>query len=365
MNEYRMQYSFIDFFAKPVLLRALGPFGPRGRMILALDDAMAAPNSGRDEPIYMTIQAVLRDHIAGRRLPAGLVLGQANVARAFRVSRVPAGIALSSLLDEGLVETFEGRGYVVPGAKPFRADLFDAGLVVPMEVAHPSSTRRDQIYSEVEHAVAACLPYGRFMLNETALAQHYDVSRTIAHEVLAQLDRLGIIEQDSNKRWYAGPLTSDNLEHHFEMRWILEPQALRHAFGRLDRQEIQGRLDRIEAARKHEMLPLDREQLEADLHVHTLAPCRNSLLLHAVQRSQRILIATHSAFATYQHDGEIAQMSDEHVMVYRALLDGDIDLACSLLEKHLRRALNPNLEILSRLGALPEALKLPYLVQVK
>lgn len=319
----------------------------------------------RDEPIYAAIQAVLRAHIVEGALPAGLVLGQANVARAFNVSRVPAGIALSRLLDEGLVETFEGRGFVVPGAKPFRAELLDAGLSVPPEIVNSSINRRDQIYSEVEHAVAACLPYGRFMLNETALAQHYDVSRTIAHEVLAQLERLGIIEQDSNNRWYAGPLSGDELKHHFEMRWILEPQALRHAYPLLDEGDIRDRLSRSEAARYHALQPLDREQLEADLHVRTLAPCPNSLLLQAVQRSQRILIATHSAFASYQSLYEITRMSSEHVSIYEALLASDISQACSLLEAHLHRSLKPNLEILGRLGALPDALRLPYLVQVK
>lgn len=319
----------------------------------------------RDEPIYAAIQAVLRAHIVEGALPAGLVLGQANVARAFNVSRVPAGIALSRLLDEGLVETFEGRGFVVPGAKPFRAELFDAGLSVPPEIVNSSINRRGQIYSEVEHAVAACLAYGRFMLNETALAQHYDVSRTIAHEVLTQLERLGIIEQDSNNRWYAGPLSGDELVHHFEMRWILEPQALRQAYPLLDEGDIRDRLRRGEAARHHAMQPLDREQLETDLHVRTLAPCPNSLLLHAVQRSQRILIATHSAFASYQSLYEIKRMSSEHVSIYEALLASDINQACALLEAHLRRSLTPNLEILGRLDALPDALRLPYLVQVR
>lgn len=364
MIEYRMQYSFIDFFADRVLLEQFGGY-------VVWEDEVDYGNNGqsaggaRDEPIYVTIEAVLREHLASRKLPAGLVLGQANVARAFNVSRVPAGIALSRLLDDGLVERFEGRGYVVPGAAPFRAELLEAGLVVPAEVVNPTATRRDQIYSDVEHAVAACLPYGRFMLNETALAQYFDVSRTIAHEVLTQLERLGIVEQDSNNRWYAGPLSGDELEHHFEMRWILEPQALRHAYPLLGEGEIRDRLGRIEAARKYAIQPLDREQLEADLHVRTLAPCPNSLLLHAVQRSQRILIATHSAFASYQSPDEITLMSSEHVSIYKALLASDVNLACSILEAHLRRSLKPNLEILGRLDVLPEVLRLPYLVQVK
>lgn len=322
--------------------------------------------TGRDEPIYATIHAVLSDHLSRAALPAGLVLGQANVARAFHVSRVPAGIALSRLLDEGLVQTFEGRGYIVPGGEPLRIDLIEAGLTIPGDVsANPSAARREQIYSEVEHAVAACLGYGRFMLNETALAHHYDVSRTIAHEVLAQLERLGIIEQDSNNRWYAGPMTGAELEHHFELRWLLEPQALRQSFPHVRRQDIVDRLERIRAANRHAMLPLERERLEADLHVHTLAACPNTILLDAVRRSQRILIATHSAFANYQHREEIALMCAEHIHIYEALAEGDVDRAAIVLEQHLRRSLKPNLEILHRLGALPEELRPPFLVQVK
>jgi DNA-binding GntR family transcriptional regulator len=322
--------------------------------------------TGRDEPIYAIIHAVLRDHLARSLLPPGLVLGQANVARAFNVSRVPAGIALSRLLDEGLVQTFEGRGYIVPGGEPLRADLADAGLRVPSDLsANPSATRREQIYSEVEHAVAACLAYGRFMLNETALANYYDVSRTIAHEVLAQLERLGIIEQDSNNRWYSGPMTAADLEYHFEIRWFLEPQALRHAFSRLERPEIEARLARIEAARQHATLPLQRERLESDLHVDTLAPCPNTILLDAIRRSQRILIATHSAFAQHQKHAEIMRMAAEHITIYEALLERDIDQAAMLLDKHLHRSMPPNLDILHQLGPIPEALRPPFLVQVK
>ena len=324
-----------------------------------------AERAGRDEPIYVTIHAVLKDHLKRGALPAGLVLGQANVARAFNVSRVPAAMALARLVEEGLLESFEGRGYVVPGGDPHRADLATCGLVVPGDIANPSAARREQIYSEVEHAVAACLPYGRFMLNETALAHHYQVSRTIAHEVLTQLERLGIIEQDSNNRWYAGPIDADDLTHHFELRWLLEPQALRQAAPRLNRDDLAARLTRLRPARSGSMQPLEREKLEDDLHVHTLAPCPNDIILGVVRRSQRILIATHSAFAEYQNDEEIRLMASEHARVYEALLADDVDAAAGTLEMHLRRSLGPNLEILRRLGPLPENLRPAFLVPAK
>ncbi len=86
-------------------------------------EAETAATAVRSEPIYLTIYQVLRDHLERGALEPGLILGQASIARAFNVSRIPAGIALARLLSEGLIQTFEGRGYIVPGGEPQRGDL--------------------------------------------------------------------------------------------------------------------------------------------------------------------------------------------------------------------------------------------------
>lgn len=319
----------------------------------------------RSEPIYLTIYQVLHDHLMRGALKPGLILGQTNVARAFNVSRIPAGIALGRLLSEGLIRTFDGRGYIVPGGEPLREDLFEAGLDLPHSLTVPVINRREQIYPEVEHAVAVCLAYGRFLLNETALAQHYDVSRTIAHEVLTQLERAGIIEQDSNNRWYAGPLSAELFRYHYDMRRLLEPEALRQAYPLLKKDEIEARRERLVSLGAYPQAPEKLERAEADLHLDSLAPCANTVLLAAVRRSQRVLIATHSTFANFRTEEEIAMMISEHTRVYDALLEGDAEKACAALAEHMRRALDPNLKILLHLPELPPRLTPPYLIQVK
>jgi len=325
----------------------------------------AAAAAVRSEPIYLTIYQVLRDHLERRALTPGLVLGQANVARAFNVSRIPAGIALARLLSEDLIQTFEGRGYIVPGGDPRRGDLFAAGLDLPHSLTVPVVNRREQIYPEVEHAVAVCLAYGRFLLNETALAQHYDVSRTIAHEVLTQLERSGVIEQDSNNRWYAGPLSAKVFRHHYDMRRLLEPEALRQAYPFLRKEGLEERRQRLKSLGPYPQAAEKLEQAETDLHLDSLAPCPNTVLLAAVRRSQRVLIATHSTFAKLRTEAEISMMISEHTRVYDALLAGDIEKACLALADHLRRALDPNLKILQHLPAMPTGLTPPYLIRVK
>jgi DNA-binding GntR family transcriptional regulator len=298
------------------------------------------------------------------RLPAGLVIGPTAIARLFGVSRIPAAAALAELAGQGLVDTFDGRGYLVPGGEPLRLNLVEAGLVLPEGVRSRTAnrTRREQIYPEVEHAVAGCLAYGRFMLNESALAQTYDVSRTIAHEVLAQLELAGVIEQDSNKRWYAGPFTADDFARHFEMRWLFEPQALRQAFPALKRSEVQSRLARVARISGPPVHPLELEKVEADLHTHTLAPCPNEVLLAALKRSQRLILVTHSTFADFQNSAEISTMMRDHEAVYAALLEDDINAAAVALEVHLRRSLAPCLDMLAQLPAIPENIRPPYLI---
>ncbi len=328
-------------------------------------------SSRKSDPLYEIIYSALRDHLRRDALTSGLVLGEASVARAFQTSRMPASTALKRLCEEGLVSSFEGRGYIVPSRSgpvtPLRRDLIEAGLELPPEIAEPRRIRdrRDQIYREVEHSVAACLVYGRFQLNESALADHYGVSRTIAHEVLTQLELAGIAVQDRNQRWYAGPLTADDIASRFEVRWLLEPEALRQSFPHLSEAELTRRRDRVHRARRGDIGPPELERIERDLHQDTLAHCRNKMLFDAVIRSQRVLIATHSTFETIQRPLELTKMAAEHLQIYDALLERSPEAAAAALEAHLRRALRPNLDLLARLEPLPDVRRPSFLIPAR
>jgi DNA-binding GntR family transcriptional regulator len=321
-------------------------------------------------PLYEMIYAVLREHIASGRFPRGLVLGEANVARAFKASRVPASAALRRLRDEGLVSQFEGRGYLTGAeggdAVPIRLGLDEAGLRLPplLEAKLTTRNRREHIYPDVEHAVAVCLAYGRFMLNESSLAEHYGVSRTVAHEVLTRLERTGIVTKDRNQRWYAGPLTAENIREHFEIRWLLEPTALRQAFPKLDRRELEKKRERVISAKTKPQPPAKLERIERDLHIDIIAQCDNALLFETVRRSQLPLIATHSTFHSYHRDQEIAIMLSEHLAVLDHLIAGNIDAAAAVLEAHIKRSLQPNTENCLRLGPLPPEKRPVYLTPV-
>lgn len=299
--------------------------------------------------------------------PPGLVLGETSVARAFGASRVPAAAALRRLHGEGAITEFEGRGYIVPGGEPLRLDLADAGLVLPADIAGTFATRNRHrlIHPQVEHEIAVSLPYGRFLVNESALAEHYGVSRTVAHEVLTRLERTGLISRDSNRRWYAGPLDEKLLREHYEVRWLLEPTVLNQIAAELDRAEIEKKKRLAEEATAAPPPPATLERLERDLHVDIiLRRCPNQQIRETIRRSQLPVIATHSTFAIDQTQTEISTMIAEHLDIFDNLLHGRRRKAVSALEAHLRRSLGSQVGLLIHLRPPPDGSLPKYLTPI-
>lgn len=329
---------------------------------------MAAP-AVEPRPLYELIYDVLREHLEQGTFPPGLVFGETTVARAFGSSRIPAAAALQRLKSDGLLKTFAGRGLIAAGADPtdlLRVELTDAGLRLPSAVTTSLEVRNHhgRIYPQIEHTVAASLSFGKFLVNESALAEHYGVSRTVAHEVLTRLERAGLIAQEGNQRWYAGPLTADDLRDHFEMRWLLEPAALSQSMDVLDDEMVSVRRDHVDKAIGQRLTPLKFEKLEAELHVQVVLAKANAQMVETIRRSQLLVIPTHSTFAALPHTEELGRTLEEHLGIYDMILARKKRAAMQALEAHVKRALEPNVERLRRLGPLPDSLRPPFLLPV-
>jgi DNA-binding GntR family transcriptional regulator len=319
-------------------------------------------------PRYEVIYQVLREHLIGGRLPSNLIISESGVARVFKTSRIPARSALRRLHDEGLLHDFGGRGYSIDPSLPetgrIRLDVDQAGLVLPSAVSEGAvgRTRGERIYPEVEQVIAARLAFGRSLVNESALAEQYGVSRAITHEVLTKLGRVGLINRDSNQRWYAGPLTADLVRSHFEMRWLLEPAALIQAAPKLSTRDLQKRRDHVERIRTGHPTPANLERVEYELHVETVGLADNPVMREAIRKSQLPLIALHSTFRRHKHADEIETMTAEHVEIFDYLVKGRADKAAASLRAHLERSLDVNLTLLANLKPLAPKQYPDYLV---
>jgi DNA-binding GntR family transcriptional regulator len=294
-------------------------------------------------PMYRLIAETVERNIRAGNLPEGIVVNETALSKIFGTSRAPSAAALRELEEAGLISRLPLRGFKVGGqaAEPVRIDLIEAGLVLPdgFDATGTARSHRARLYPQVEREIAACLLYGKFMVNESKLARVYGVSRTVAHEILVHLERMDIARLESS-RWYVGPLTMEDLQQRYEMRWLLEPAALKNAAPLLKRQAIAQALRKVEGFIDVTRRPAATHilELEQDLHIDMVLKCTNSEMRSAIYRSQLPLLSTHYTFQAGTSVTEVQTMAHEHSEVFTQLLKGDVESAARALEYHLRSA---------------------------
>ena len=315
------------------------------------------------------VSTVLSAHIRSGALPQGFVIREKAISDLFGIGRMPASVAMIRLEAEGLVHRRPPMHGAVVGqdsADPLLADPLDARVKLPAEIEAALKVRnwRTLIYPGLEKEVASCLLFGRFQIRSQVLAEHFGVSRTVAHELLLHLERVGLVYQETNARWYAGPLTPSRIKELYEMRIMLEPQALRQAAPFVDRRLIREKLATavhalsVEARSDTTLL----HRLEVDLHQDIVLKCTNTELRNSLYRYQLPLITVHLSFGAYEKDqADIPQMIVSHRTVLELLVQRKIEAAAEALTAHLQDASDSNPERLSGLRPLERAQLSAYL----
>ena len=310
------------------------------------------------ERLYEVIYRSLAMQIARGDLPPGLVLLEGAIAEAFQVSRAPVKTALRLLFKDGVVQRFDGRGYMLPGGGgPLRIALKAAGLRTStdgVEEALPPRAGWERIYLDAEREIGAAIAFGRFRVLEARMASHYGVSRTVVRDVLSRMHERRLIEKDARSHWIAGPLTAGTLRDYYQIRRILEPAALVLAAPRLDADVLGAMRARVlaisaghVAAQADTMLAIDE-----DLHIKCVQRNGNFRLTEMIQDSQTVLIANHT-FLRYLGMPEELPELEEHRVIFDLLLQGNPDAAAAALRAHLDRSLDRALSRLKVLSVIP------------
>ena len=315
------------------------------------------------------VYGVLAALIASGAIEAGGVVREKSVAERFGIGRMPVAVALNRLVQDGVAHRRPHMHGVVVGtdlrvvARPANLEGIDIELPEEAETSLRVRNWRTLIYPVVEREVASCLLFGRFRIRSQAMAEHFGVSRTVANELLVRLERVGAVRQESNAHWYAGPLTPDRIRDLYEMRILLEPQALRQAAPHLDRAGLVEKLARVAGANSAEAR-LDvglLHRLELDLHHDVVLQCSNEELRSTLYRCQLPLITVHLSFGSYGPESDIPAMIGSHRAILQLLIDGDVEGAARELAAHLQYSSDENPERLSRLRALDPSALSPYL----
>jgi DNA-binding GntR family transcriptional regulator len=321
-------------------------------------------NSAR-APVLERTYSLLKEMIADGRIKPGERLREAQIASAFAISRSPANGALALLLADRLVSADGGLGFRVVG-KAIAGAPGAAATLKQIRIEVPRSWER--MYEEVERDLLIQLLFGSVRINELQMAQRFNVSRTVTRDLLARMHGDGFIAKDTAGHWVAAQITPDRIRHLYELRGLLEPQALRLAAPHVPVKLLaDARASLIAARAKARLQSREFDKVERDLHVNVLAFCPNTEILRALARTHVLFAPTRHLFDPYLQIPAklIRDTLDEHLAIVDALVAGNVRKAAAILKAHLEDAVD---RWLHRFAMTAEVRKLsvpPYLRRIE
>jgi len=308
---------------------------------------------------------VLRDMIETGRIAPGEKLLEAQVARSFSIGRSPARIALAALCADRYLIQNEGRGYRVAG----RARKEVIGQVAKLDkIELAGEPQWQRVYGIVERDLCTRVLFETVRITEEGVAEYFDVSRTVARDVMARMHSVDLLSKDAGGRWIAERVTQERIGHLFEMRRLLEPTALMHAAERVPRPWLESIRDKLisQIAAGHRGAK-EMDEAETDLHIQLLSYCANKEMTTALARTHVLFVPTRYLGDPYlQIPGQLINDAfTEHLDIIEAVLANDPQRAASILFDHLDEADKRwmlRFDIVSRMKQPPLP---PYLSQAK
>jgi DNA-binding GntR family transcriptional regulator len=241
-------------------------------------------------------------------------------------------------------------------AAPVRRDIGKLGLRIPNEIGTALQNRGlwERVYEEVETAVAACLIFGEFRIIESELGDYYGVSRTVVRDVLGRLHERGLIAKTQSSHWVVGALTAQSVRERFQVRQLLEPEALRLARDRIDLERIGRVLEQERTRNPSTHGPADGTQLERALMDSCIFRAPNGHLIELIRQNQMPLAAASRALTKLGlPEDEIAVT--EYLMLFELIAARAIDAAAVYWRRHLEALAEKNLARLKIVAVISDA----------
>ena len=294
----------------------------------------------RQSSIYARVTEVLRNAIHGGLIPPGTILLEGHVADILSVTRTPVRQALRELEAQGVVSRFDGRGFLAGPAdvEPCRITL-TASMLGLGDI--PTPVRKtpgwETIYDQVERDVVHLSVFDQYRINELELARHFNVGRIVARDVLLRMESLGLVEKDERLRWVITPLDEKRISYLYELRWLLEPAALRAAMNVAQPAATASMMANLQRAIKAypKVTRSELDHLENDLHITYLSHCPNYALLQSLQRTRCILTLSKHVMGATTPMPKSDPFMGEHLDILQSIFDGNSAKAESALRQHL------------------------------
>ena len=174
-------------------------------------------------------------------------------------------------------------------------------------------------------------------VNEVRLAADLGVSRTPLREALHRLSAEGALTNAAGFGYSVRPLTLEEFEQLYDIRPILDPEALRLA-GIPPVKQIK-RLEELNRAVSAAQEPEAVIARDDEWHRQLLAGCPNRILTGLID--DFILRTRRYELALMRESRDVARATEDHKAILRALRAGDLKAACAALKRNLQSGRTP------------------------
>ncbi|MFW9082660.1 GntR family transcriptional regulator [Pseudomonas sp. P2757] len=192
--------------------------------------------------------------------------------------------------------------------------------------------------SVIEETLRAAILDGRLpcgtAVRQQDLADLFGVSRMPVREALRQLEAQGLLNVVAHKGAVVAPLIQGDAAETYELRILLESEALRQSINLLtaaDHEQAASYIEELET--EHNYTEIGR--LNRLFHMALYSKATNGRLLRLVEEGlneeERFLRFNLEAMGL----GKLSQ--DDHRALLQAVKERDVELAVQLLEQHLNR----------------------------
>jgi DNA-binding GntR family transcriptional regulator len=262
-------------------------------------------------------------------MPPGHRLTELALARQLNVSRTPVRGALAHLARMGIVESTEGKGFVLlrmpegdAASLPELDDTADNKLIIAIS--------RDRLDRRLPDQVS-----------EADLMRHYGVSRQLVLRALATLLEAGIVARKPGYGWSfeALPHDLDAREESYRFRLLIEPSGLLEPGFRLDpvwAAQMREKHERALVETWTETASIAFFAMNAGFHEGLALASGNRFIHLAVVQQTRL-----RRFSNYDWTYGIERVGvncRQHLEILDRIEAGDMDVASLLMRRHIAQS---------------------------
>ena len=201
----------------------------------------------------------------------------------------------------------------------------------------------ESAYNQIKDAICSGKVVPGDILSESQTAAQLGMSRTPVREALRTLASEGFVEIRNGIGAYVKPLSSKDMEDLYEVRCLLEMQAIKTSIYRISNDEIDDLTRRFQAiydACEQGDSPAQGEFSELDWELHSLLVdrCTNNYI-------KEIVAGNNSNLRRYQSLsvnvlGDVHESARQHLEILRVLRSRDLDKLEEVLHAHLMWSAN-------------------------